>query len=112
MDPRTIVFKPANWFLVSCPCFASLSSQWCLQCCSHLLFPRKPPPRGPTQPHRESNCLSFNFASIAENMGAVGIRVEKPSELAGALQKDFAVARPVIVDVVLDIEALAPLEVM
>jgi acetolactate synthase-1/2/3 large subunit len=52
-----------------------------------------------------------NFASIAENMGAVGIRVEKPSELAGALQKAFAMARPVIVDVVSDIEALAPLAV-
>lgn len=52
-----------------------------------------------------------NFASIAENMGAVGIRVEKPSELAGALQKAFATARPVIVDVVSDIEALAPLAV-
>ncbi|MCZ6847129.1 MAG: thiamine pyrophosphate-binding protein, partial [Alphaproteobacteria bacterium] len=50
-----------------------------------------------------------NFAEIAENMGAVGIRVEKPSELPGALQQAFEANRPVIIDVVTDIDALAPL---
>ncbi len=53
-----------------------------------------------------------NFATIAENMGAVGIRVEKPSELPGALEQAFAANRPVIIDVVTDIDALAPLAVM
>ncbi len=52
-----------------------------------------------------------NFAIIAENMGAVGIRVEKPSELPGALQQAFGANRPVIIDVVSDIDALAPLAV-
>ncbi len=52
-----------------------------------------------------------NFAIIAENMGAVGIRVEKPSELPGALQQAFDANRPVIIDVVSDIDALAPLAV-
>ena len=50
-----------------------------------------------------------NFAIIVENMGAVGIRVEKPSELPGALQQAFEANRPVIIDVVSDIDALAPL---
>ena len=52
-----------------------------------------------------------NFAKIAENMGAVGIRVEKPSELQGALQQAFEAKRPVIIDVTTDIDALAPLAV-
>jgi acetolactate synthase-1/2/3 large subunit len=53
-----------------------------------------------------------NFAAIAENMGAVGIRVEKPGELPGALEKAFKANRPVIIDVVTDIDALAPLAVV
>jgi acetolactate synthase-1/2/3 large subunit len=52
-----------------------------------------------------------NFARIAEEMGAVGIRVEKPSELPGALQQAFEANRPVIIDVTTDIDALAPLAV-
>jgi len=52
-----------------------------------------------------------NFAKIAEDMGAVGIRVEKPSDLPGALQQAFEANRPVIIDVVTDIDALAPLAV-
>jgi acetolactate synthase-1/2/3 large subunit len=52
-----------------------------------------------------------NFARIAEDIGAMGIRVEKPAELAPALQRAFKADRPVIVDVVTDIEALAPVAV-
>ena len=52
-----------------------------------------------------------NFATIAENMGAVGIRVEKPGDLPGALDQAFAANRPVVIDVVTDIDALAPLAV-
>lgn len=50
-----------------------------------------------------------NFAEIAESMGALGIRVEKPGELKSALQQAFEADRPVILDVVSDIEAMAPL---
>ena len=50
-----------------------------------------------------------NFAKIAEDMGAVGMRVEKPADLPGALQKAFEANQPVIIDVVSDIEAMAPL---
>ncbi len=49
-----------------------------------------------------------NFAAIAESMGAMGIRVEKASELEGAMAKALAAKRPVIIDVVTDIDALAP----
>ncbi len=52
-----------------------------------------------------------NFARIAEDIGAIGIRVEKPGELAPALQRAFKADRPVVIDVVTDIEALAPVAV-
>ena len=52
-----------------------------------------------------------NFAAIAESMGAMGIRVEKPGEFEGALAKALAAKRPVIIDVVTDIDALAPVAV-
>ncbi len=52
-----------------------------------------------------------NFAKIAEDMGAIGIRVEKPAELGPAIQKALKADRPVIIDVVTDIDALAPLAV-
>ena len=54
--------------------------------------------------HRE-----VNFARLAEEIGALGIRVEKPSELEDAVAKAMAAERPVVIDVVTDIEALAPL---
>ena len=53
-----------------------------------------------------------NFAAVAEQMGALGIRVERPAQLPGVLQQAFAADRPVIIDVVSDIDALAPLAVV
>jgi acetolactate synthase-1/2/3 large subunit len=44
-------------------------------------------------------------------MGALGIRVEKPAEIAPALAQAFKANRPVVIDVVTDIDALAPLAV-
>src|SRR3977135_1901035 len=52
-----------------------------------------------------------NFAKIAEDIGALGIRVEKPAELGPAIQRALKADRPVIVDVATDIEALAPVAV-
>jgi acetolactate synthase-1/2/3 large subunit len=50
-----------------------------------------------------------NFAQLAEGMGAMGIRVEEPGHLRPALERALAAERPVVVDVVTDIEAIAPL---
>ncbi len=50
-----------------------------------------------------------NFAQIAESMGAMGIRVEKPGELKSAIQKAIEADKPVVIDAVSDIDALAPL---
>jgi acetolactate synthase I/II/III large subunit len=52
-----------------------------------------------------------NFARLAEDMGAVGIRVDHASELPAALKAAFAADRAVVIDVVTDIDALAPLAV-
>jgi acetolactate synthase-1/2/3 large subunit len=49
-----------------------------------------------------------NFASIAESMGGLGIRVTKPSELRSALDRAISSGRPAVVEVISDIEALAP----
>jgi acetolactate synthase I/II/III large subunit len=53
----------------------------------------------------------MNFARLAEDMGALGIRVEQPREIAPALERALAAGRPAVIDVVTDIEALAPLAV-
>jgi acetolactate synthase-1/2/3 large subunit len=69
---------------------------------------------GGTQTEKAREMWTFSkvsFARIAEDMGAVGIRVEKPAEIAPALARAFAANRPVIIDVVTDIDALAPLAV-
>jgi acetolactate synthase I/II/III large subunit len=50
-----------------------------------------------------------NFAKVAESIGALGLRVEKPGDFAPALAKAIDAKRPVIIDVVTDIDALAPL---
>ncbi len=52
-----------------------------------------------------------NFARIAEDMGALGLRVEKPADFPGAFEKALAAKRPAVIDVVTDIDALAPLAV-
>lgn len=49
-----------------------------------------------------------SFAAVAETMGAKGIRVEKPGQLSSALDEAFQAGRPCVVDVVSDINAIAP----
>jgi acetolactate synthase-1/2/3 large subunit len=52
-----------------------------------------------------------NFARIAEDMGALGIRVENAAAFPAALAQALAAGRPAVIDVVTDIDALAPLAV-
>jgi len=52
-----------------------------------------------------------NFARIAEDMGALGIRVENAAAFPAALAQALAADRPVVIDVATDIDALAPLAV-
>jgi acetolactate synthase-1/2/3 large subunit len=69
---------------------------------------------GGTQTEQARELWTYNkvdFARLAEDMGALGIRVEKPSEIAGALERALSAGRPAVIDVVTDIDALAPLAV-
>ena len=50
----------------------------------------------------------MNFAKLAEDMGALGIRVERAGEIAPALARALAAKRPAVIDIATDIEALAP----
>ena len=50
-----------------------------------------------------------NFARIAEEIGALGIRVEHPRQLQGALAQALSADRPVVIDVATDMDAAAPL---
>ena len=49
----------------------------------------------------------INFAKIAEGFGCAGMRVEKPGELKAALQRAFAMNKPVVIDVASDVNVLA-----
>jgi acetolactate synthase-1/2/3 large subunit len=65
-----------------------------------------------TEPARELwTFRKTNFARIAEDMGALGIRVENASAFPAALAQALAADRPAVIDVVTDIDALAPVAV-
>ena len=49
---------------------------------------------------------STDFAAVAESFGCLGIRVETPDQLKGAIQTALEVNRPVVIDVLTDIDAL------
>jgi acetolactate synthase-1/2/3 large subunit len=51
---------------------------------------------------------SSRSAGLAEDLGALGIRVEHPGALPAALAQALAADRPAVIDVVTDIDALAP----
>jgi acetolactate synthase I/II/III large subunit len=59
-------------------------------------------------PGRKEDQYRFHdtdFARLAEGLGAVGIRVEKPGEIGAALRAALASGRPAIVDVVTESES-------
>ena len=66
---------------------------------------------GGTQTEQARELWTFNpmnFARLAEDMGALGLRVEKPADFAPALARALEARRPVVIDVATDIEAIAP----
>ena len=50
-----------------------------------------------------------DFARIAESMGCMGIRVERPADIGGAIERALDSGRPTVVDVATDIDGIAPL---
>lgn len=60
------------------------------------------------QHHELWHFEDINLATVAEAMGVTGIRVTKASELASAMQRASEINGPVLIDVVSDIDAVAP----
>jgi acetolactate synthase-1/2/3 large subunit len=56
--------------------------------------------------------VEVNFAEIAEAVGATGIRVEKPADIADAIERGLSANGPVVIDVATDIDILAPLGIV
>ena len=50
----------------------------------------------------------INFAKLAESMGCFGIRVDQPNQIQSAMEQAFASGKPAVVDVVTDIDGIAP----
>jgi len=53
-----------------------------------------------------------DFAALAEQIGALGLRVTRPRDFVPALAQALESGRPAVIDVVTDIDALAPLAVV
>jgi thiamine pyrophosphate-dependent acetolactate synthase large subunit-like protein len=63
------------------------------------------------RPGRGEELIRFgptDFTAVARSFGVRGIRVERPDEIAPALQQALAADEPVLVDVVTDLEPRAP----
>jgi acetolactate synthase-1/2/3 large subunit len=52
-----------------------------------------------------------DFARVATEIGALGLRVERAADFARALDKALQSGKPALIDVVTDIEAIAPIAV-
>ena len=50
----------------------------------------------------------IDFSKLAVSMGCHGIQVKTPDELKAALKTSLAVNKPVVIDVVSDIEGVPP----
>ncbi len=49
-----------------------------------------------------------NFAEVAESIGCFGIQVKKPGDMAGAMEQALNAGKPAVIDVLTDIEGIAP----
>ena len=51
---------------------------------------------------------NVNFAKVAESLGCLGMRVERPGDMAPAITKALAANKPVVIDTVTDHRAFSP----
>jgi acetolactate synthase-1/2/3 large subunit len=49
-----------------------------------------------------SDLSRIDFATVAEGLGCVGMKVEKPAELTKALEEALSLNRPVVLEVITD----------
>jgi acetolactate synthase-1/2/3 large subunit len=62
----------------------------------------------PNNPDSLWHMLDVDFSKIAEAIGCFGIRVDQPGQIQSALEQALASGKPAVVDVVSDIEGIAP----
>jgi acetolactate synthase-1/2/3 large subunit len=60
---------------------------------------------GPGRVEQQYRFNDTDFARLARDLGAVGIRVEKPGDIRGALRQALESGRPAVVDVVTEAES-------
>jgi acetolactate synthase-1/2/3 large subunit len=59
-----------------------------------------------------SEFKDVNFANVAREMGALGVRVTDPRDIPAAIQKALAADGPAVIDLVIDHAAVAPVAVL
>ena len=62
----------------------------------------------PGNPEELWHMLDVDLAKLAQAIGCFGIRVDQPGQIQSALEQAFASGKPAVVDVVTDIEGIAP----
>jgi len=62
----------------------------------------------PGNPEELYRFKAVSFARIAQEMGCLGIRVEQPGAIGGAIRQALAANRPTVVEVVTGLEYRAP----
>ena len=62
----------------------------------------------PGNPEELWHMLDVDLAKLAQAIGCFGIRVDQPGQIQSALEQAIASGRPAVVDVVSDIEGIAP----
>jgi len=62
----------------------------------------------PGNPEELWHMLDVDLAKLAQAIGCFGIRVDQPGQIQSALEQAIASGKPAVVDVVSDIEGIAP----
>ena len=62
----------------------------------------------PGNPEELWHMLDVDLAKLAQTIGCFGIRVDQPGQIQSALEQAIASGKPAVVDVVTDIEGIAP----
>ena len=62
----------------------------------------------PGNPEELWHMLDVDLAKLAQTIGCFGIRVDQPGQIQSALEQAIASGKPAVIDVVSDIEGIAP----
>ena len=62
------------------------------------------------KPKKEEMCMfsTVSFAKVAESLGCIGMRAERPEEISALLKTALKADRPVVIEVITDPNCKAP----